>query len=406
MMAIAPGDGITQAQAIEATNAVRKQSAANQAKAPKTAAPTKPTKVTPATPGQFRLAEEKSMNPVTTTKVVEDKTKTISDVVVNDDGTVTVTFSDGTKEVRGGKSPQAAEKSRSAFDLITLELKNNGLESLVGPLTKLFQEGIDDADTLRLRLNETPEYKTRFSANATRIANGLRALSPAEYTRLEDQYQEVMRNYGLPETYYTKDATGKQAGFDQLLAGDVSATELEDRVSTAQNRVMNASKEIKDALKTYYGDVVKDGDILAYALDPKKALEDIKRKVTAAEIGGSALMAGLNQVTPETTAAQKEAMRLRSEEIAKAGITKETAQQQYGTIAELAQRGGQLADIYKQQPYGQAQAESEIFNLAGQTEAARQRKKIKALETASFSGSSGAAKGALERERVNGAGAI
>jgi hypothetical protein len=169
---------------------------------------------------------------------------------------------------------------------------------------------------------------------------------------------------------------------------------------------MNASKEIKDTLKTYYGDVIADGDILAYALDPKKALEDIKRKVTTAEIGGAAQMAGLNQITADTTAAQKAAMRARSEEIAAAGITKETAQQQYGTIAELAQRGGQLADIYKQQPYGQAQAESEVFNLTGQTEAARQRKKIKALETSAFSGSSGAAKGALERERVSGAGAI
>jgi hypothetical protein len=344
------------------------------------------------------------LTPVTPTP--ETPAKTIADVVDNADGSVTIVYSDGSRVNRGGQSSLPQEKNRSAFDLITLELQNNGLTSLVGPLTKLFQEGIDDADTLRLRLNDTPEYKARFSANATRVANGLRALSPAEYTRLEDQYQEIMRNYGLPATYYAKDATGKQAGFDQLLGGDVSATELEDRVATAQNRVMNASTEIKDALKTYYGDVIKDGDILAYALDPKKALDDIKRKVTAAEIGGAATMAGLNQISATTTDAQKAAMRARSEEIAAAGVTKDMAQQQYGTIAELAQRGSQLADIYKQQPYGQAQAESEAFNLTGQTEAAKQRKKIRALETSAFSGSAGAAKGALERERVSGAGAI
>jgi hypothetical protein len=401
MMAIAPGDGITQAQAIEATNAARKQADANRAAATKA---TTPTKNTPVTPGAFRLAEEQSMQVVEDDK--NEPKKTIDDLVFNDDGSVTVTYSDGSKEKKSNPSSLKKERNQSAFDLIALELQNNGLSSLVGPLTKLFQDGIDDSDSLRLALAGTDEYKTRFSANKDRVANGLRALSPAEYVKLEDQYQEVMRNYGLPETYYAKDSTGKQAGFDQLLAGDVSATELEDRVSIAQNRVNNASKEIKDTLKTYYGDVIKDGDILAYALDPKKALEDIKRKVTAAEIGGAASMAGLNQIAADTTAAQKAAMRTRSEEIAAAGVTKETAQQQYGTIAELAQRGSQLADIYKQQPYGQAQAESEIFNLTGQTEAAKQRKKIRALETSAFSGSSGAAKGALERERVSGAGAI
>ena len=33
---------------------------------------------------------------------------------------------------------------------------------------------------------------------------------------------------------------------------------------------------------------ITDADILAYALDPKNALTDIKRKITAAEIGGAA----------------------------------------------------------------------------------------------------------------------
>jgi hypothetical protein len=304
-------------------------------------------------------------------------------------------------EAEGISIPEAeyaSEESRSAYDLLTLELTNMGLSSLIKPLRDLFERGITDGDTLRLELSQAPEYKARFSANETRLKQGLRALSPAEYIKMEDQYQEIMRNYGLPESYYSKDSTGKQAGFDTLLGNDVSAVELEDRMMVAQNRVLKANPEVLSSLKAFYGDTITNGDILAYTLNPEKGLEDIKRKVTAAEISGAAQAAGLNKITKETSLEKITGMRTRAEELAAAGVTKETAQQQYGTIAELADRGGMLSDIYKTSPYGQTQAEAEIFNVAGQTEAARQRKKLTALETAAFSGQAGV--GALARDRA------
>ena len=133
---------------------------------------------------------------------------------------------------------------------------------------------------------------------------------------------------------------------------------------------------------------ISNGDILAYALDPEKAVTDIKRKVTAAEIGGSAMQAGLG-----ITGA-------RAEELGAAGITKQQAQQGFQTVAEVAPRGGQLAAIYGESPYTQQTAEAEVFGLAGSTEAAKQRKKLVGLEKAAFSGQTGAAQGALGRERA------
>ena len=275
--------------------------------------------------------------------------------------------------------------SRSAYDLVTSELTRLGLSSLINPLRNLFESGISEGESLRLALSQTPEYQTRFSANAKRIGAGLSALSPAEYVQLEDQYQNVMRNYGLPASYYAKDATGKQIGFDELLSGDVSATELEERLITAQDRVLKSNPEVLNSLKTFYPGI-SNGDILAYTLDPKNALKDIQRKVTAAEIGGAAMQAGLN--TGVT----------RAEELAAAGITKTQAQQGFQTVAEVAPRGSQLAEIYKQNPYTQTTAEAEIFGLAGSTEAAKQRKKLTSLETAAFGGSSGA--GVIARDRA------
>ena len=246
-----------------------------------------------------------------------------------------------------------------------------------------------------IRLRETDAYKKRFAANAARIQKGLTAISEAEYLGLEDQYQNIMRNYGLPADYYTRGDMGRQEGFEKFIANDVSAAELEDRVMTAKNRVMNSNPEVLQAIKDFYGDSITDGDILAYTLNPTKGLEDIKRKVTAAEIGGAAVQAGLNL---GRTAEEKALYAARAAELGAAGITKQQAQQGFQTVAEVAPRGGQLAEIYKQNPYTQTTAEAEVFGLAGSTEAARQRKKLTSLETAAFSGSAGA--GAIARDRA------
>ena len=279
---------------------------------------------------------------------------------------------------------QNKAERRSAYDLLFSEFKQYGLDALVTPLRSLIEEGVSPSE-FTLRLRETDAYKKRFAANAQRVAKGLRALSEAEYIGTEDQYQDVMRRYGMPESYYTKGEMGIQSGFEKFLAGDVSAVELEDRIQTAQNRVVNSNPEVAKALKEFYPGI-SNGDILAYVLDPANAIENIKRKVTAAEIGGAAIQSGLK--TGMT----------RAEELAAAGVTKQQAQQGFQTVAEVAPRGSQLAEIYGQSPYTQTTAEQEVFGLAGATEASKQRKKLTQLETAAFSGSAGS--GAIARDRA------
>jgi hypothetical protein len=180
---------------------------------------------------------------------------------------------------------------------------------------------------------------------------------------------------------------GRQEGFEKFIAGDVSAVELEDRISTAQKRVLNANPEVTQALKQFYPDIT-NADILAYTLDPKNAIENIKRKVTAAEIGGAAIQSGL-----QTGVA-------RAEELAAAGVAKDVAEKGFGTIAGGLQRGSQLASIYGENPYTQTTAEKEVFGLAGKTEAEKQRKKLTGLEKATFSGQTGLTSGALARDRA------
>ena len=286
--------------------------------------------------------------------------------------------------IPGSDAAKAWNERKSAYDLLYQQFNQYGLGALVEPLKGLITSDASPSE-FTIKLRETDAYKKRFAANQARIQKGLTAISEAEYLGLEDQYQNIMRNYGLPESYYTRGEMGTQEGFSKFIANDVSAAELEDRVMTAQNRVINANPEVLASLRTFYPDI-NNADILAYTLDPTKGLDAIKRKVTAAEIGGAATQAGL------TTGVK------RAEELTAAGITKQQAQQGFQTVAEVAPRGGQLAEIYKQNPYTQTTAEAEVFGLAGSTEAARQRKKLTSLETAAFGGSAGA--GAIARDRA------
>ena len=290
------------------------------------------------------------------------------------------------------RQQQAAEAERlrragqSAYDILFSEFSQYGLGSLVEPLKSLIISGPSAAE-LTLALRATDAYKKRFAANAERVKKGLAALDEATYIGLEDKYQGIMRNYGLPSTYYSKDTMGRQEGFEKLIGFDVSAAELEDRILTAQERVLNASPEVTVALKQFYPDIT-NGDILAYTLDPEKALTDIRKKVTAAEIGGAALGAKLGATAG------------RAEELARYGVTAATARQGYGAIGTGLERGRQLASIYQEAPYTQAIAEEEIFNLPGQTAAGEKRKKIIGMEKATFGGQTGVTSGALSRDRA------
>jgi len=319
---------------------------------------------------------------------------TTGDVIaVYSDGTTKV-LSKGTKASDAAKAAaaaaaQATAERKSAYDLLYQQFAKYGLQGLVTPLEGLIKEGVP-ASEFAIRLRETDAYQKRFAANKIRINKGLSALSEAEYIGLEDAYQGIMRQYGMPDSYYTRGEMGRQEGFEKFIGGDVSPAELETRISTAYNRVINTNPEVVQALKQFYPNIT-NGDILSYALDPEKALTDINKKVTAAEIGGAAIGAGLGIGMA------------RAEELGAFGVSKTQAQQGYQTIADILPTATKLSSIYAKQglgAYDQAVAEQEVFGISGATTAAQKRRKLTELETAQFSGSAGTTGGALARERA------
>jgi len=112
-----------------------------------------------------------------------------------------------------GASLEAQGAARSAYALLLSEFSRYGLEALVTPLQDLIKQGLSGPE-FQIALRNSDAYQKRFAGNTDRIKKGLTALSPAEYLALEDGYQSLMRNYGLPASYYAKDSLGTQAGFN------------------------------------------------------------------------------------------------------------------------------------------------------------------------------------------------
>jgi hypothetical protein len=337
--------------------------------------------------GLLRIMRQNEIDALVKTGLsIEEATNQIEKTGLYGTGGTTGGGADGASGSAGAGTPEQIAARQSAFDLLKAQFDEYGLGALVEPLRGLIQEGISPSE-FAVRLRQTEPYKKRFAANAARISKGLRALSESDYINLEDDYQTIMRNYGLPASYYTKGELGRQEGFEKFIGGDVSPAELEERIVTAQKRVLDAAPEVATALKQFYPDI-KNSEILAYTLDPEKGLADIKKKVTAAEIGGAALGAGL------TTSL------IDAEYLRRYGVTKETAQRGYEIIGGGLERGRQLADIYQQPDYTQAIAEEEVFNLPGQSDATQKRKKIIGMEKATFGGQTGITSGALSRDRA------
>jgi hypothetical protein len=287
-------------------------------------------------------------------------------------------------EAAAGK--RLADKT-SAYDILFREFKANKLEGLVEAAKNAILNEETEAGRL-LALRNSPAYKTRFSANAKRVANGFKAIDEATYLGLEDRYQQIAQNYGLPAKYYARGELGVQQYFDDAIAKNIDPVTFEERIMEGQ-KILNSNKLVLDAARKFYPEL-NDGDFLDFILNPENALSDIKRKVSAAQIGGAQLASGL------------QATRTGVEDLLKAGATVAGYQAKASAIAGGTLRGGQLASIYGEDPYTQQQAEQVALNLPGSAEALKQTEKIIGLENASFRRKPGLGSGALARDRAGG----
>lgn len=252
---------------------------------------------------------------------------------------------------------------RDAYVAVESMLREYGLESLSSTVLEFIQQGYS-ADTVNIMLQDTDAYKQRFRANESRRQKGLPVLSPAEYLATERAYRQVMSAAGLPIGFYDE-----PSDFESWLSNDVSPVEVQERVKLASDFVNNLDPGIADTMREWYG----TGDMIAYALDRKRATDVLARQVEAARIGDAAKDQGVN------------VGRGLSERLANEGVTRDQARQGFGAVSALTANAGRLSSIYGGTYTAEDAVEEVFLNDADATE---KRRKLASRERAQFGGAS------------------
>ena len=296
--------------------------------------------------------------------------------------TTTTMISDG----RGGSFPQVTTGASSAATTVTSATQDawailsGSIGSWFGGDPVLTQQASDfikqemqnniGPNQALVDMRQQQFYKTRFAGNTTRVANGLNALTEADYIGLENTYTDYFTAYG-------QKALATQTQLATFIGNAVSPTEVKDRLDMAVVQVQQADPTVKAALKQFYPNIT-DANLVSYFLAPEDTLPVLQRQVQAADIGAAALQQGLST------------SKIAAEGLAAYGTTYQQAQTGYGKIAEVLPASQKLSQIYNAQTgidYNQAEAEKQYLMNSGA--ATLEQQKLKDLESAQFQGRSG-----------------
>jgi hypothetical protein len=199
------------------------------------------------------------------------------------------------------------QNQENSMDVLADLVRTYGLpDSITEFLSEQMIEGESELGIAQ-KIRARPEYAARFPGMGVRRDLKLPAISEAEYVRLERDYRSIMRAANLPATFH--DAP---EDFTNLISGDVSAQEFQQRVTLAESARDTANQDIVNELKDLYN--LSDGDLTAYYLDPKLAenIFEERRKYEAAGLSAASMQAvgeGLEVQTAE--ALQRESVQRR-----------------------------------------------------------------------------------------------
>jgi hypothetical protein len=280
-------------------------------------------------------------------------------------------------QATAAQAARTAENRASAYDFIRSRAEELGIGVAIAD--RIIDLVADKGLSLRavdLEIQTTPEYKARFAGIekykqnfASDIAAGKKAAqpTPAEYIAYEKQAQNVLNRFGLADL-------ANQETYADLIGGDVSITEVTERITDVYDRVQNADDVLKTQLSTYFptygtSDFAR---ALLTGKTPQDMASQLKRRLTTAEIASEATRAGL--MTNAERAQQLEQM----------GVSRNLARAGFSKIAEQQPVLEKLGGIYGEQ-VSQEELEAEQF----QGLASARRKRLEATERASFTGRAG-----------------
>ena len=325
--------------------------------------------------------------------------------VTNSDGSVTISYSDGTTEIIPAKGnqtipdPYAAareETRRSAFTLLETEFTNLNLPTFIPEIKRFMQEGYG-AEEVSLLLPQTQPYKERFAGNEGRKALGLPTYTPGQYLAAEQTYRDLFNQYNLGEL-------ANQNTYTALIGGAVSIDEAKARVDNVFSKIDNAPNELKAQLSNYLGsygvgDATKQRAQIALALmQGPEGINQLETNLRKAYIRTGAAASKVDVAEENISQLEKQ--------LTTAGLSTEqignVSREAYASLAEALPTTQKLAEISKQDTTGlQEELTQEAFGkTTGALMPSQRRKKLQEQEQARFTGQSGISQVSLGRSQA------
>ena len=157
-----------------------------------------------------------------------------------------------------------------------------------------------------------PVFQKQFpgftTANQELTGNGLKAISVADYQGYQTAAMQIAQAAGFPPGFVNKGNIGVWIG------GNVSLDEFKARAQDALTLGTNSTPDQQSAFNAYFGvqdnnpylgvnlsghGPITPGQIAALALDPMTAEPLIHQQITAAQIGGSGVTAGVGAISKD-----------------------------------------------------------------------------------------------------------
>ena len=262
---------------------------------------------------------------------------------------------------------QTAQRRQDARSTMASVLATYGLGDLADYVyTEIIAKetvNINNPDAIIFAIREQPAYQKRFAGNAARLKKGLAELDPATYIGLENQFRQTLQSNGLPANFYDQ-----PDDFQALIEGDVSPSELNERVQQGYRAVADADPAVKEQMKTLYG--IGESELAAYFLDPQRTAPLLTRQAQAANIAARGLEQGGIQLSGAY-----------AEDLARRGITEQQARAGFaevGALGELKQTFAGETALSGEQLAGAAFG----IDVAAQQELERRKR----LRTGEFAG--------------------
>ena len=291
--------------------------------------------------------------------------RTVVEVVSNGDGTSTIIYSNGSREIIGQKVDTTAPKPTTNIDILKAGLRGLGfsagvIDSSTGFLNSLLSEGLDYDNATDVFLNNQ-EYtlksgtkiKSPFYTEYGYLNEGLASpKTPSELYNAVEGYKIVQQRFNLDKKFISPDY------LKDLVKNNVDAQTFGERANINRLAAINTDPaKVAALVKLGY---IKDATGLTdFYMDPKIGQEVMQQNLNTAAFATEAVRRGQSGINLDTAYAKQMGANLTAKGLSESQVTA-VAAQGYETIGKQLDPFVKLQQIYGLSVGTGAQAESQL----------------------------------------------